>query len=148
MYPNLNGVLEIQQCKYGSSKLCVQGLCSEEKYPEPQQSSTGADAAILCSAQRSTLFDHFIDEKPVHNKTIQFQTMPPCSNAQIWNQQFFKIKTLERIHKLVMIGAGVPQSFPHLVRWCHPLSIESILVNQLCNVVAFEPVRSSFTCNQ
>jgi len=36
-----------------------------------------------CAAQRSTLFDHFIDEKPVHNKTTQrqVQTIPPCSNA-------------------------------------------------------------------
>jgi len=35
------------------------------------------------AAQRSTLFDHFIDEKPVHNKTTQrqVQTIPPCSNA-------------------------------------------------------------------
>ncbi|KAL9362650.1 hypothetical protein Peur_045435 [Populus x canadensis] len=35
------------------------------------------------AAQRSTLVDHFIDEKPVHNKTTQrqVQTIPPCSNA-------------------------------------------------------------------
>jgi hypothetical protein len=49
MYPNLNGFLAIKHCKYGSSKLCVQGLCGEEEYPEPQQSAgSGAKVSVAC----------------------------------------------------------------------------------------------------
>jgi hypothetical protein len=55
-------------------KIVIQSLVEELSVVLMQQSY---------AAQRSTLFDHFIDEKPVHNKTTQrqVQTIPPCSNA-------------------------------------------------------------------
>ncbi|KAL3586349.1 hypothetical protein D5086_013219 [Populus alba] len=55
-------------------KIVIQSLVEELSVVLMQRSS---------DAQRSTLLDHFIDEKPVHNKTTQrqVQTIPPCSNA-------------------------------------------------------------------
>lgn len=55
MYPNLNGFLAIKHYKYGSSKLCVQGLCGEEKYPEPQQSKVSV-ACVLSLREDAFMF--------------------------------------------------------------------------------------------